>query len=81
MGVLPLQFRPGDSARSLGLTGEETYAVHGISELRDTVDVEARGPAGTTRFTARVRLDTPTEAEYYRHGGILPHALRSLLPA
>ncbi|MEU1424381.1 aconitate hydratase [Kitasatospora sp. NPDC005751] len=79
MGVLPLQFLHGDSARTLGLTGEETYAVHRVAELSDTVDIEASGPAGTTRFTARVRLDTPTEAEYYRHGGILPHALRSLL--
>ncbi|MFG3227115.1 aconitate hydratase [Kitasatospora sp. NPDC048194] len=98
MGVLPLQFQPGQNAGSLGLTGEETYAVRGLAELAGTdgtdgtagaagaagtartAEVEATGPSGTIRFTARIRLDTPTEAEYYRHGGILPYALRSLLP-
>ncbi|WP_107055901.1 aconitate hydratase [Streptomyces griseus] len=80
MGVLPLQFAPGDSVRSLGLTGEEQYTIHGLAELHDEVTVEAEGAGGTTRFTARVRLDTPTEADYYRHGGILPYALRALLP-
>ena len=80
MGVLPLQFAPGDSARSLGLTGEEQYTIHGLAELHDEVTVEAEGAGGTARFTARVRLDTPTEADYYRHGGILPYALRALLP-
>ncbi|MFH8737652.1 aconitate hydratase [Streptomyces sp. NPDC017964] len=80
MGVLPLQFAPGDSARSLGLTGEEQYTIHGLAELPHEVTVEAEGAGGTTRFTARLRLDTPTEADYYRHGGILPYALRALLP-
>ena len=80
MGVLPLQFAPGDSARSLGLTGEEQYTIRGLAELPHEVTVEAEGAGGTTRFTARVRLDTPTEADYYRHGGILPYALRALLP-
>ncbi|MDK1347726.1 aconitate hydratase [Streptomyces sp. 378] len=81
MGVLPLQFAPGDNARSLGLTGEETYTIHGLAELpREVITVEATGAGGTTRFTTRVRLDTPTEADYYRHGGILPYALRALLP-
>ncbi|MEU6331803.1 aconitate hydratase [Streptomyces sp. NPDC047049] len=80
MGVLPLQFAPGDNAHSLGLTGEEKYTVHGLAELPHEVTVETEGPGGTTRFTARVRLDTPTEADYYRHGGILPYALRALLP-
>ncbi|MDQ0957934.1 aconitate hydratase [Streptomyces sp. B4I13] len=80
MGVLPLQFAPGDSARSLGLTGEEQYTIHGLAELPHEVTVEAEGASGTTRFTTRLRLDTPTEADYYRHGGILPYALRALLP-
>ncbi|MCG6494381.1 aconitate hydratase [Kitasatospora sp. A2-31] len=81
MGVLPLQFQPGQDARSLGLSGEEAYAVRGIADPSGDADVEATGPGGTTRFTARIRLDTPTEADYYRHGGILPHALRGLLPS
>ncbi|WP_371589142.1 aconitate hydratase [Streptomyces virginiae] len=80
MGVLPLQFAPGDNVGSLGLTGDETYTVHGLAELPHEVTVEATGTGGTTRFTARLRLDTPTEADYYRHGGILPYALRALLP-
>ncbi|MFE1754170.1 aconitate hydratase [Streptomyces anandii] len=86
LGVLPLQFLPGQSRQSLGLTGEETYTVRGLAdadagELPRQVAVTADGPSGTIRFTARVRLDTPTEADYYRHGGILPYALRTLLPA
>jgi aconitate hydratase len=82
MGVLPLQFAPGENRESLGLTGEETYTIHGLAELPHEVTVTADGPdGGTVRFTARVRIDTPTEADYYRHGGILPYALRALLPA
>jgi aconitate hydratase len=84
LGVLPLQFLPGQNRQSLGLTGEETYTVRGLAdtgELPRQVDLTADGPSGTIRFTARVRIDTPTEADYYRHGGILPYALRTLLPA
>jgi aconitate hydratase len=80
MGVLPLQFAPGDSAHSLGLTGEETYTIRGLADLPAEITVQAEGPADTRRFTARVRLDTPTEADNCQHGGILPHALRALLP-
>jgi len=80
MGVLPLQFKDGESAASLGLTGEETFAITGITTLNDgvtppTVQVSADG----ARFEARVRIDTPGEAEYYRHGGIMQYVLRALL--
>ena len=80
MGVLPLQFLDGDSAESLGLTGDEEYSISGITELNGgqvpkTVKVVASGKS----FTARVRIDTPGEADYYRHGGIMQYVLRSLL--
>jgi len=93
MGVAPLQFAPGDSARKLGLSGEETFAISGIREALDAVDAGApaevvvwarRGePGGSSdadvTFRARVRVDTPREAEYFRHGGILQYVLRALL--
>jgi aconitate hydratase len=80
MGVLPLQFPDGASAESLGLTGEETLEITGIEALNPastprTVTVTAGGQ----EFAARVRIDTPGEAEYYRHGGILQYVLRYLL--
>ena len=81
MGVLPLQFAPGEDAGSLGLTGEETYSVRGLAGAREvprTVTVAVSGPGGTREFTATVRIDTPAEAAYYRHGGILPYVLRRL---
>ncbi len=81
MGVLPLQFAPGDDAASLGLTGEETYSISGLAgadEPPRTVAVTAAGPGSTIEFTATVRIDTPAEAAYYRHGGILPYVLRYL---
>jgi aconitate hydratase len=87
MGVLPLQFSEGDSADSLGLTGEETFAVTGVTAMNDgdtprTVKVTAEAPDGkTTEFDAVVRIDTPGEADYYRHGGIMQYVLRSLLQA
>jgi aconitate hydratase len=83
MGVLPLQFPEGESAESLGLTGEETFTVSGLAdalnagELPKTVTVKA----GDTEFEARVRIDTPKEADYYRHGGILRYVLRQLVAA
>jgi aconitate hydratase len=87
MGVLPLQFGAGDSASSLGLTGEEVYAVEGLAELLASgfaagreVTVRARRPDGVERtFQATVRIDTPKEVEYYQHGGILHYVLRQLL--
>ncbi|WP_375490430.1 aconitate hydratase [uncultured Jatrophihabitans sp.] len=80
MGVLPLQYPDGESAESLGLTGEETFDITGVEALNDgstprTVHVRA----GDTEFDARVRIDTAGEAEYYRHGGIMQYVLRSLL--
>ena len=80
MGVLPLQFKDGEDAESLGLTGKETYSVTGLRNGdADEVTVEAKGDEGkTTTFKARVRLDTPKERDYYRNGGILQYVLRNL---
>ena len=84
MGVLPLQFPAGQNADSLGLTGREEFSIAGITELNNgstpkTVRVVAKGNAGEISFEAVVRIDTPGEADYYRHGGILQYVLRSLL--
>ena len=87
MGVLPLQFPAGQTAESLGLIGTETFDVAGITELNDgktptTVTVTATAADGTAQsFTALVRIDTPGEADYFRHGGILQYVLRSLVKA
>jgi aconitate hydratase len=80
MGVLPLQFTPGDSAASLGLTGHEVFDVVGI-EAMNSVDTprEVTVRADGKEFQAIVRIDTPGEAEYFRHGGIMQYVLRSLL--
>jgi aconitate hydratase len=79
MGVLPLQFKPGENAESLGLTGQETFAVEGITALNEgAVPAEVTVTADDKRFTATVRIDTPGEADYYRHGGIMQYVLRSL---
>jgi aconitate hydratase len=80
MGVLPLQFRAGETAQSLGLTGQETFDITGISQLNDgTVPREVTVTADGKEFRATVRIDTPGEADYYRHGGIMQYVLRSLL--
>jgi aconitate hydratase len=91
MGVLPLQFPDGESAQSLGLTGEELFAIEGLAEAMNgdratgdrpphEVQVTAQPPSGKPiRFVARVRIDTPREGDYYRHGGILQYVLRALL--
>jgi aconitate hydratase len=76
MGVLPLQFPDGESAASLGLTGEEEFSITGVDEGRAK---EVTVKAGDTEFRARVRIDTPKEIEYFQHGGILPFVLRGLL--
>jgi aconitate hydratase len=78
MGILPLQYPDGENAESLGLTGRETFSVSGIDNA-DATEVTVR--ADEKEFTARVRLDTPREREYVRHGGILQYVLRRLLAA
>jgi aconitate hydratase len=90
MGVLPLQYPDGESAASLGLSGEEVFSIDGIATAAAAVG-GAQGSAQTVRvravrdggepvaFDARVRIDTPREAEYFRHGGILQYVLRTLL--
>jgi aconitate hydratase len=80
MGVLPLQFNEGESAKSLGLTGNETFAISGITELnKGGVPKQVTVTAGDKVFTAKVRIDTPGEGDYYRHGGIMQYVLRQLL--
>jgi aconitate hydratase len=89
MGVLPLQFPEGQSADSLGLTGEEVLSIEGMAVAMNDgdpptppseVEVHARRDgAEPVSFKARVRIDTPREAEYFRHGGILQFVLRRLL--
>ena len=89
MGILPLQFGAGDSAETLGLSGEEVYAIEGVAEGLKTgfangreVEVVATRPDGVElRFSATVRIDTPQEVKYYEHGGILQYVLRQLVAA
>jgi aconitate hydratase len=89
MGVLPLQFPDGESAETLGLTGEEAFEIAGLADAMaeggpppEHVRVTARsGDGKVIEFDARVRIDTPREAEYFRHGGILQFVLRGLLGA
>jgi aconitate hydratase A / 2-methylisocitrate dehydratase len=79
MGVLPLQFRDGESAESLGLTGREIFDITGLGALNDgEIPSEVEVAADEVSFRARVRIDTPMEAAYFRHGGILPYVLRQL---
>jgi len=80
MGILPLQYRDGDTAASLGLNGTETYSIDGLGDgSAKQVTVRALAENGSeTKFQARVRIDTPQEIEYYRHGGILHYVLRQL---
>jgi aconitate hydratase len=86
MGILPLQFRAGESTESLGLTGKERFDIEGVRELAARggtrgaeVTVQVRGEGGERAFRAVVRIDTPQEARYFEHGGILPYVLRRLL--
>jgi aconitate hydratase len=83
MGVLPLQYDEGQNAASLGLTGHEVFTITGLGPLNDgvtpkTVSVRAVDGERVVEFDARLRIDTPMEAEYYRHGGILPYMLRQM---
>jgi aconitate hydratase len=86
MGILPLQFAPGESAKSLGISGDETFDVRGLAAIvdkataRQRVEVHGKRKDGSTfTFGAVVRIDTPNEFAYYRHGGILHYVLRQLL--
>jgi aconitate hydratase len=80
MGVLPLQFLDGENAESLGLKGDEIFSISGITALNDGgIPSTVAVTAGEKSFTAKVRIDTPGEADYYRHGGIMQYVLRSLL--
>jgi aconitate hydratase len=89
MGILPLEFAPGESVESLCLTGHECYAIKGLADGIRTgfaagkeVTVLASDSSGVTKtFSATVRIDTPQEIRYYEHGGILPYVLRQLLSA
>jgi aconitate hydratase len=76
MGILPLQFMYGENRESLGLTGREAFSITGVNNA-EAHEVIVR--ADEKEFNARVRLDTPQEREYLRHGGILPFVLRRLL--
>jgi aconitate hydratase len=90
MGVLPLQYLPGQSASSLGLDGTESFSISGVTELNSgstpkTLKVIAKPTSHSSSekqelvFEVALRIDTPGEAEYYRHGGILQYVLRSLV--
>ncbi|HTV50290.1 MAG TPA: aconitate hydratase AcnA [Steroidobacteraceae bacterium] len=86
MGVLPLQFLPGENAQSLGLTGREQFEIAGLAGLASSADktltVRVTPPQGEPRsIRVRVRIDTPKEQEYFRHGGILQYVLRQLAGA
>ena len=83
MGIVPLQFMPGENLTSLGLTGYDTFDVAGIADnlkIGKELSVKAIADNGkTTEFKVRCRIDTPAELDYYRHGGILEYVLRQLL--
>jgi aconitate hydratase len=85
MGVLPLQFRPGETAETLGLTGTERLTINGLADgltPRQHLAVDVSRADGTSfRFEVAARLDTPVEVNYYRHGGILHTVLRKMLTA
>jgi aconitate hydratase len=83
MGVLPLQYKDGQNAQSLGLTGKETFEIVGLNRgAAKSVKVIAKSDGGTTTdFEARLRIDTPKELDYYQHGGILQYVLRQLATA
>ena len=78
MGVLPLQFNEGDSVRSLGLTGHERYTIAGLAGA-ESLPRRLTVVADERRFEVTVRIDTPKEQRYFRHGGILQYVLRELL--
>jgi aconitate hydratase len=81
MGVLPLQFKDGDTRNSLGLTGDDSFTIQGVADLKPRQDVEVkvtRADGSTFSFTALCRIDTANEVEYFMNGGILHYVLRKL---
>jgi aconitate hydratase len=81
MGVLPLQFKDGETRDTLGLTGDDSFTIKGLATLQpgQDVEVEVVRPGGESfTFTAKCRIDTANEMEYYRNGGILHYVLRKL---
>ena len=81
MGVLPLQFRDGENAETLGLTGKESFTITGVAGIEPRQDVAVkvtRADGSTSSFTARCRIDTYNELEYFKAGGILHYVLRKL---
>ena len=81
MGVLPVQFKEGDTRETLGLTATDSFTIHGIADMVPGQDIEVavtREDGTSFTFTARSRIDTANEMEYYRHGGILHYVLRNL---
>jgi aconitate hydratase len=86
MGVLPLQFKPGDSAQTLKIDGSETFDIEGIAggnvkPMQDVTMTIHRRDGSTQRVPLTLRIDTGIEVEYLKHGGILPYVLRDLLAA
>jgi aconitate hydratase len=82
MGILPLQFMPGEDRTTHGLTGEETFTIRGLDRIapKAVLEVEARrADGGVVRFKALARADDPVDVEYLRHGGVLPLVLRQIL--
>jgi len=83
MGILPLQFKRGQARESLGLTGRETYDIPDLSDAiqpwQEVTVVATRSDGTKVTFDTTCRIDTPVEAEYYRHGGILPFVLRKMM--
>jgi aconitate hydratase len=84
MGIIPLEFMPGETLASLGLTGQETFTIRGLDKLapKAKLTVEASSPDGTRKsFTVVSRVDDPTDLEYVRQGGILQQVLRERIAA
>jgi len=84
MGILPLQFEPGEDAQALGFNGREVFDVLGIAQdlsVGKRLSVRASGEGGEKTFSVKARIDTPNELDYFRHGGILQFVLRTLAQA
>ncbi len=83
MGVLPLQFKPGEGVETFGIRGDEMFDIEIEGALRPQMNLMLLvfGKDGEKQIPVRLRIDTPIEVEYYKHGGILPYVLRQLLAA